>query len=106
MDQALAHLVNNARDAGARNVDIAIDTTGADILLTVRDDGRGMDPRTRDHMFDPFFTTKGQGEGTGLSLSTVLGIVDGHGGTVEVDSSPGHGTSVGLRLPRAVSSEP
>ncbi|HET6582817.1 MAG TPA: response regulator, partial [Nannocystaceae bacterium] len=69
--------------------------------FVVADTGKGMDPATVDHAFEPFFTTKKPGEGTGLGLSTVHGIVTALGGRVDLDSTPGQGTRVTVELPVA-----
>ncbi len=71
------------------------------VVLTVEDDGAGVDEALAHRVFDPFFTTKPTGEGTGLGLSVVHGIVMGHGGRVTLDSTPGVGTRVEVRLPAA-----
>lgn len=74
---------------------------GACVRLTVRDDGCGMDERTRARIFDPYFTTKPAGQGTGLGLSVVHGILQAHGAAIAVDSAPGTGTTFRLYFPTA-----
>ncbi|GAB4347683.1 MAG: hypothetical protein Kow0089_25080 [Desulfobulbaceae bacterium] len=78
---------------------------GDHVCLTVRDTGHGMDDLTLSLMFDPFFTTKEQGEGTGLGLSVVHGIVQEHGGVIDVESEVGKGTTFRVYLPVAEGSE-
>jgi two-component system cell cycle sensor histidine kinase/response regulator CckA len=73
--------------------------TGAYALLTVEDDGKGIDPADLPRIFDPFFTTKGTGKGTGMGLSVVHGIVKHHGGTIAVQSSLGSGTKFEVFIP-------
>jgi len=69
------------------------------ICITITDTGHGMDEEVQRRLFEPFFTTKPQGEGTGLGLSVVHGIVREHGGTIEVRSSPGQGSTFTIYLP-------
>ena len=69
------------------------------VIVSVSDDGVGMDAATRARIFDPFFTTKAQGEGTGLGLSIAHGIVSGLGGTIDVDSEPGRGSTFRVVFP-------
>jgi PAS domain S-box-containing protein len=72
---------------------------GACVKISVRDNGTGMNNATMERIFDPFFTTKGTGEGTGLGLSVVHGIVEDHGGTIEVESELGKGSVFHILLP-------
>jgi PAS domain S-box-containing protein len=73
--------------------------SGNYLKLTVRDTGQGIEPTILERIFDPFFTTKNRGEGTGLGLSVVHGIVTSHGGGIEVQSAPGQGTIFSLYFP-------
>jgi signal transduction histidine kinase len=73
---------------------------GSYLHLTIRDSGSGMPPEVVERIFEPFFTTKPVGEGSGLGLAVVHGIVTNHGGTLFVQSKPGGGTSVHVYLPQ------
>ena len=101
LEHALLNLVVNARDAMPGGGSIAIETRReADrVAIAVRDDGPGMESDVAARAFEPFFTTKPAGEGTGLGLATVYGAIAGWGGEVEIDSSPGTGTTVTISLP-------
>ncbi|MBE0583202.1 MAG: PocR ligand-binding domain-containing protein [Desulfofustis sp.] len=117
IDQIVANLCINARDAMRDTGRIIIETgnvvvddaatsrdaeavPGNYVLLSVSDDGCGIDPETRSHLFEPFFTTTEIGKGTGLGLATVYGIVKQNSGFVTVDSEPGQGTTFRIYLPR------
>lgn len=112
LEDALMHLVLNARDAmpGGGTLTIALegdlppakDAAGMPMArVRVTDDGIGMTPEVQAHAFDPFFTTKGMAEARGLGLSIVSGLVRRCGGAVRLSSEPGRGTAVELTLPLA-----
>ncbi len=117
LEQVIMNLATNARDAmpGGGRLTIEVSTVEfpeAEVrarglrgrrhaLVSVQDDGRGMDAATQVRIFDPFFTTKEVGKGTGLGLSLAYGILRQHGGFIEVTSAPGSGTTFRLYLPLA-----
>ena len=114
--QVLMNLAVNARDAMPTGGKLMIDTrtvlreredvgrrgvrpAGRYTVLSFSDTGAGMDAETQAHIFEPFFTTKESGKGTGLGLATVYGIVQQHGGWIDVYSEPAHGTTFKIYLP-------
>ena len=108
LEMAILNLAVNARDAmdGAGRLEIAIDEHEAGdtrryVRIRVRDDGPGMDADTLARAMDPFFTTKGVGRGTGLGLSMVHGLAVQSGGSFELRSSPGSGTTAEILVPVA-----
>lgn len=100
--EMLTNLIFNAVDAMPADGTITITSRadGEHVVLAVGDTGTGMTEEVRQHCLEPFFTTKGQ-HGTGLGLGMVYGIVHRHGGTVGIESAPGEGTTVTIRLPFA-----
>ncbi len=123
VQQVVMNLVVNARDAMPDGGKLTIETANAEwkqmpeqmygletrpgsfVMLSVTDDGVGMDRETQAHLFEPFFTTKDIDKGTGLGLSIVYGIVKQSGGFILVDSKPGQGTTFKVHLPRVPEEE-
>jgi signal transduction histidine kinase/CheY-like chemotaxis protein len=121
-EQLILNLAINARDAmpdgGRLTIATAVvivdrqDAAGSasnaadQVRITVADTGVGMDPETRRRCFEPFFTTKDRSKGTGLGLAAVQGVVEEAGGSIEVDSSPGQGTTFTLYFPTVEIGEP
>jgi PAS domain S-box-containing protein len=120
--QVLLNLCTNAAQAMCETggvievllepVDLTIDRpsvsadlkAGPYVRLTVRDTGPGMAPEIMEHLFEPFFTTKSVGEGTGMGLAVVHGIVTSHGGAITVESAPGQGATFAVYLPQVAES--
>src|SRR3984893_14648346 len=101
IDQVLLNLALNARDAMAGNGTMTISTRneGDIVALEVADTGAGIDETAAERIFEPFYTTKDVGQGTGLGLSTVYGIIAQTGGTIHVRSAQGEGATSTVRLP-------
>jgi two-component system NtrC family sensor kinase len=99
IEQVFINLVQNAMQAGAREVQLAAKKDGDRLICAVTDDGRGMSRAEMRRIFDPFYTSRQTEGGTGLGLSIVHGIMQSHGGTIEVDSTVGQGTTFTLTLP-------
>jgi len=120
LEQVLLNLLVNARDAMPEGGKVTLNTRqvteddlretdlsrapGHFIALVVSDNGCGMDEATRARLFEPFFTTKAPGQGTGLGLATVYGIVEKHGGHITVNTKPGEGTTFVILLPASSTS--
>ncbi len=102
LGQVLVNLVKNGAEAieGPGTIEIRARHDGDKVELSVHDSGKGMAPEAVQHAFEPFFTTKPVGKGTGLGLAMVHGIVQKHGGSVRLTSTPGQGTTVILCLPQ------
>lgn len=122
LDQVLMNLAVNSRDALPEGGELEITTrvvhfasggrragveaeTGPIVQWRIRDNGTGMRPETLEKMFEPFFTTKDVGQGTGLGLATVFGIVKQHRGWVESESEVGRGTTINIFFPLAETAE-
>ena len=103
LNQVFLNLLTNAAQAlGDRGtIQIDTETKGGKLTVHVSDDGPGIPPEILPRIFDPFFTTKEVGQGSGLGLSIVHGIVERHGGTIEVKSEVGKGTRFSVTLPQA-----
>jgi two-component system NtrC family sensor kinase len=103
LTQVIMNLLINAADAlgsraeGTREITLRSEPSGDNVCFTVTDNGGGMDQETLNRAFEAFFTTKGKG--TGLGLSLCYSIITGHGGTIEIDSTPNQGTQVRIFLP-------
>ncbi|MBT1705971.1 sensor histidine kinase [Chryseosolibacter indicus] len=101
MSQVMVNLITNAVYAMPHGGDVTIKTSvkGSQVSLVVKDSGTGMTAEVKEKIFEPFFTTKPVGQGTGLGLSVVQGIIDAHYGKIMVTSSPGSGSKFEILLP-------
>jgi two-component system cell cycle sensor histidine kinase/response regulator CckA len=102
IEQVLVNLIRNAIEAGSRNLQVDIHTESAPdkIRVMIRDNGRGMTAEQKERLFDPFYTTRQSKGGTGLGLSISHGIITEHGGSMDVRSKLGHGTTIAIDLPQ------
>jgi len=105
MKQVFLNLIHNALQAMPTGGNLEIQTLVRIrddrqwMAVAVKDSGIGIEVKNKDRIFEPFFTTKGESGGTGLGLSVTYGIVTDHGGTIEVESSPGKGSMFTVWLP-------
>ncbi|HRX49911.1 MAG TPA: ATP-binding protein, partial [Candidatus Krumholzibacteria bacterium] len=101
IQQALLALLINATQAieSGGNVHLATRRVDGGVQIEVRDDGPGMPPEVAGHAFEPFYTTKEEGQGVGLGLSVVYGIVERHHGRIELETAPGKGCRFLITLP-------
>jgi PAS domain S-box-containing protein len=107
IENAVMNICINAHDAMQQRGRLTISTTAdvEGVSIEVTDTGTGMDEETRRQVFEPFFTTKPVGKGTGLGLSMVYGVVQNHGGSINIDSTVGKGTTVTLTFPASALAE-
>jgi len=103
LQQCFLNLVFNAIEAMPKGGKLSVlsnpDKAGKNALVEIQDTGYGISKENLNHIFDPFFTTKTEGEGTGMGLSIVYGIVKNYGGNIKVDSRGGKGSSFVLNFP-------
>jgi two-component system NtrC family sensor kinase len=104
MLEVLINMIINAADAMAKGggelgVKTCLTEDGKAVEISISDTGCGISKENLEKVFDPFFTTKEVGKGTGLGLAVTYGIVDGHNGSIDVESEVGKGTMFVIRLP-------
>ncbi len=102
LNQVFMNILSNALHAidGPGTITITTRNHPGHVELHFADTGRGMQPEVKGKIFEPFFTTKEVGKGTGLGLSITYGIIQKHGGTIAVESSPGAGATFRITLPK------
>jgi two-component system, cell cycle sensor histidine kinase and response regulator CckA len=102
ISQVITNLLNNAYDAldGHGRIEIRLEADREWVHLSISDNGPGIPADVRAHLFEPFFTTKPEGRGTGLGLAICHGIVESHGGSIDVQSEEGKGSTFSVHLPR------
>jgi two-component system, NtrC family, sensor kinase len=107
LDQALGAVLRNARQAcPAGPIQVRTRDEGLEVVVEVQDAGEGIAATALPRIFEPFFTTRGGGKAVGLGLTLAYGVVQRHGGRIDVASTKGHGTTVTLRLPAAAAAAP
>ena len=102
LNQVFLNILKNAAEAiegGGGTIQVTAKREGAQVLVGIRDTGPGMEAAVKARLFEPFYSTKVAGGGTGLGLSMSRRIVERHGGSIEIESEPGEGTCVTVRLP-------
>jgi two-component system NtrC family sensor kinase len=103
IEQVFTNLIINAADAmdgkGRLTISSRSDLKSEQVILQFTDTGAGISPAIKDKIFEPFFTTKPLGKGTGLGLSVVYGVIQRHGGDIQVESPPGGGATFVIKLP-------
>jgi two-component system NtrC family sensor kinase len=107
IEQALLNIVRNAIQSKPKGAVVVVEMTVSNgiVAICVSDDGRGILPQDQRQLFDPFFSTRINEGGSGLGLPVARRIIEQHGGQIEIDSRPGFGTSVSVRLPMSQASD-
>ena len=103
LEQVFINLLQNSLDAleekGKGEIELHMSLDGSEVVVSFSDNGTGMPPEVQEKIFEPFYTTKGVGQGTGIGLSIVYGIIQEHQGTITCESKEGQGTAFEIRLP-------
>jgi signal transduction histidine kinase len=102
IEQVVINLIQNAVQAmpDGGEIEIRMVDRGVEVLLEIKDNGKGIEPENLSRIFEPFFTTKPEGQGTGMGLAVTYGIVSRHGGRIDVSSQVGEGTTFSIQLPK------